>query len=58
MHEEVRLPALVYLTNVLPEKSYMVRTDRTLHEGHFGLVRRLTALSVIAADAGAHQILP
>jgi hypothetical protein len=58
MHEEVRLPTLVYLANVLSQERNVVWADRALGQWHFGFIRGLAPLPIIAADTRAHEVLP
>jgi len=36
----------------------MVRANRAAHKLHLGFVRRLAAFHIVAAEAGAHEVLP
>ncbi len=57
-HEEVRLPVLAGMVGKLPQEGNMVGPNGPVHQVHVCFVRRLAALDIVAAQAGAHEVFP
>ena len=58
VHKQVRLPHFFDTPRKVAEKHHMVWPDRPATQHHFGFVRRLIPLLVIATDACADKIFP
>ena len=58
VHEEVRSPLLVDIPCKIPEEHDMVRTNGAAAKMHFRLAGGPVPFSVVASDAGRHEILP
>ena len=58
MHKEIRLPVLIDPSDVLAQKSDVIRPYWPFHEGHLGFLGSLTPLPIITPEASAHEIFP